>query len=108
MPHLRFRGCKHDEVSSINAQLIEDLTNLIKCESEDFTFEYIDSTFIFEGKEDGNRYPFVEVLWFKRDEIKSEVAKVITEHLSKFGYDYITVYFNNLNPGDYYENAKSF
>ncbi len=108
MPHIRFRGCNKTEVLEMNRRLLNRLSEVVGCSRDDFTIEYIDSVFIFDGLEDGNKYPYVEVLWFSRDEKKQEVVDVINEFFAPYEYDYVTVYFTNLNPGDYYENGKHF
>jgi len=108
MPHLRFRGCNQTEVIEMNRRLISKLSKVLGCPKDDFTVEYIDSLFVFDGLEEGNKYPFIEVLWFKRDEHKQEVVDIINELFKPYHYEYVTVYFNNLDPGDYYENGKSF
>lgn len=108
MPHIRFRGCSKQEVVETNKELIDKLSSALGCERDDFTVEFIDSLYIFDGIEENNKYPFIEVLWFKRDEHKQEVVDIINELFAPFKYDYLTVYFTNLKPGDYYENGKHF
>jgi hypothetical protein len=108
MPHLRFRGCNQSEVIEMNRRLISKLSDIVGCPQDDFTIEFIDSLFVFDGLEEGNKYPFVEILWFNRDELKQQVVDVINEMFAPYKHDYVTVYFVNLNPGDYYENGKSF
>ncbi len=62
MPHLRFRAVEPQAVQALSKPLTDELQPLMDCPREDFTFEYIYSTFFSEG-EVSAAYPFVEVLY---------------------------------------------
>lgn len=109
MPHLRFRGMKKEELKLINKELILKLEKIVNVPKDHFTVEFIPSVYFFDGEEGKNSYPFVEIKWFSRDEnIKKETVKVIDELLRQFGYEDIAVYFEELNPKNYYENLEHF
>lgn len=109
MPHIRFRGLEVETLKNISTSLIDGLTNIIECDRSWFTLEYIESTFIQDGKV-SKGYPFVEILWFDRgNAIKDKVAKFVTSLLEN-GNDYpaITVIFTDLKGQDYFENGEHF
>ncbi len=110
MPHLRFRAVEPQTVQVLSAPLTDALQPLMKSPREDFTFEYIYTTFYQEG-EVTQAYPFVEVLWFDRgQEIKDQCAEIITQQVRGIvGEDVdVAVIFIALNPADYYDNAKHY
>lgn len=77
---------------------------------EDFTFEYIYTTFFHEG-EVSPTYPFVEVFWFERgQEVRDTVAQVVTKQVKEIvGEDNnVAVIFTALEPSAYYDNAKHY
>lgn len=109
MPHLRFRGMKKEEVLEISSQLLDKLSLVIDCPKDHFTLEYIPSLYIFDGKESAENSPFVEMFWFNRsEEVKTTVANIITDMLSKYGYSYIAIYFTDLKKENYFENGQHF
>lgn len=109
MPHIKVRGIQLEEVKQVSQKLIEDLAVLTEVAKEHFTLEYIHSTYIVDGKEDANMYPFVEVDWFYRgDAVMDQAATIITDHLGVFNYSDVAVYFRNLKKHHYYENGKHF
>ncbi len=50
MPHLRFRAVEPQAVQALSKPLTDELQPLMDCPREDFTFEYIYSTFFNEGE----------------------------------------------------------
>ena len=108
MPHLRVRGMKEEELVSISKELLEELVRIIDVPKDHFTIEHIHSTFIYDGQIDGNRYPFIELLWFDRSHLMKEVATVITDKIKQFDYADVAVYFRNLKKDHYYENGEHF
>ncbi|CCN49133.1 putative Tautomerase [Vibrio nigripulchritudo MADA3029] len=110
MPHLRFRAVEPQTVQTLSEVLLDDLQPLMDCPNEDFTFEYIYSTFFHSGKVEP-AYPFVEILWFDRgQETQDKVAKVVTERLRQVvGSDVdVAVIFTALNSNEYYDNAEHY
>lgn len=109
MPHIRCRGLEFETVKKISTFLVDGLTNIIECDRSWFTVEFIESTFISDGKI-SNGYPFIEILWFNRgQDVKDKVAKFTTSLLEKdSNYPAITVIFTDLKGEDYYENAEHF
>ena len=110
MPHLRFRAVEPQTVQTLSKSLIDDLQPHMDCPREDFTFEYIYSTFYHEG-EVNQAYPFVEVLWFNRgQETQDEVAKIITHQVrGMIGEDVdVAVIFTALDASGYYDNGQHY
>lgn len=110
MPHLRFRAVEPQTVQTLSKTLIDDLQPHMDCPREDFTFEYIYTTFFHEG-EVSPAYPFVEVLWFDRgQETKDAVAQIITRQVRGIiGEDVdVAVIFTPLSGSDYYDNAEHY
>lgn len=109
MPHLRFRGLEKNELLEISSNILEDISELTSTPKDHFTMEYIESIFIFDGKENGNRYPFVSVDWFARgEEMMEKTARIITNAIKKYGYEDVAVYFTDLEKARYYENGEHF
>lgn len=108
MPQLKFRGIKKQSLINISTPLLEELVELIGSPEDYFTFEYIQTDFIFKGKE-VEGYPFVEMAWFDRgQEIKDKVAQLITKHLKQEGYSDVDIFFTKLEEKSYYENGEHF
>ena len=109
MPHIRCRGLEFETVKKISTSLVDGLTKIMECDRSWFTVEFIESTFISDGKI-SNGYPFIEILWFNRgQDVKDKVAKFTTSLLEKdSNYPAITVIFTDLKGEDYYENAEHF
>ncbi|GAA5646298.1 DUF1904 domain-containing protein [Vibrio proteolyticus] len=110
MPHLRFRAVEPQTVQTLSNTLLDELQPLMVCPREDFTFEYIYSTFYYESEVTA-AYPFVEVLWFDRgQEVQDQVAQIITQQVRAImGEDVdVAVIFSALNPNEYYDNAQHY
>ncbi|PAB58515.1 DUF1904 domain-containing protein [Anaeromicrobium sediminis] len=108
MPHIRVRGMEKENIKEISKELIDDLEKIIECPRDYFTLECINTTFIVDGEED-SAYPFIDVLWFERgEEVRTKVAKAITERVNKFDYEDVCVMFTNLDKELYYENGEHF
>jgi hypothetical protein len=96
MPHLRVRGMKEEELVSVSTERLEELVRIIEVPKDHFTIEHVHSTFIYDGQIDGNRYPFVELLWFDRSHLMKDVATAITSIIKRFNYEDVAVYFTSL------------
>lgn len=110
MPHLRFRAVEPQAVQTLSKPLIDELQPHMDCPREDFTFEYIYSTFFHEG-EVSAAYPFVEVLWFDRGQDKQDaVAEIITKQVRRIiGEDIdVAVIFTALDAKGYYDNGEHY
>lgn len=110
MPHLRFRAVEPQTVQTLSNTLLDELQPLTACPREDFTFEYIYSTFYYESEVTA-AYPFVEVLWFDRgQEVQDQVAQIITQQVRAImGEDVdVAVIFSALKPNEYYDNAQHY
>ena len=110
MPHLRFRAVEPQTVQTLSKSLIDELRPHMDCPREDFTFEYIYTTFYHEG-EVSQAYPFVEVLWFYRgQQTQDAVAEIITQQVrGMIGEDVdVAVIFTALDAKAYYDNGEHY
>ncbi len=110
MPHLRFRAVEPQTVQTLSKSLIDELQPHMDCPREDFTFEYIYTTFYHEA-EVSSAYPFVEVLWFDRgQDTQDAVAKIITHQVRGIiGEDVdVAVIFTALDASSYYDNGEHY
>ena len=65
MPHLKIRGMAKQPIIENSKELIDGLTEIVKCDRTWFTIEHIDTEYIFDGKiVEGDT--FVELFWFER------------------------------------------
>jgi phenylpyruvate tautomerase PptA (4-oxalocrotonate tautomerase family) len=100
---------EREEILTLSQPLLDFLVDLIEVPRDHFTLEFVNTSFIRDGHSDPMAYPFIEVLWFPREE---EKKKIIAEHLTttfkKLGYPTVTVYFTDLDPEQYYENGDHF
>lgn len=108
MPQIKARNIKSESLCNISKGLIDELQCLLKCPRDYFTIEVVHSTFVNDGNvTDG--YPYVEIAWFDRgQETQDKVAKIITSHLQKEGYENVDVFFTLFPKNCYYENGEHF
>ncbi|GLT19499.1 hypothetical protein GCM10007938_32810 [Vibrio zhanjiangensis] len=110
MPHLRFRAIEPSLVEVLSKSLLDALQPHMNCPREDFTFEYVNTTFYHEGQV-SQAYPFVEVLWFDRgQETQDAVATLITQHIRDIldaDVD-VAVIFTALEACAYYDNGDHY
>ena len=87
MPHLKVRGMDKKALIENSKEIIDGLTEIIKCDRTWFTIEHIDTEYIYDGKiVDG--YTFVELYWFERTpEVKATVGEFLTKAIKKINGD---------------------
>src|SRR4051794_2724618 len=108
MPQLIFKGITVEKVKKISTPLVMELANLCQCETDNFTLEIIQSTFVFNQNE-VEGFPFIEVKWFDRgQEIQDQFAGIITKHLQSIGISELEVAFSIFLESAYYLNGKNF
>lgn len=109
MPHIRLRGLNSEQISNLNTQLVKELSKITESPEDHFTVEHIQTNFFNDGKV-SKGWPFVEVLWFARDQkIQDECAKAITNRIKGIVPDKdVTVIFVELSKTGYYENGEHF
>jgi hypothetical protein len=109
MPHIRIRALSAENVQQLSALLPEELAPIMNTSTDNFTFECIPTQFFKEGKPAAG-YPFVEVLWFARDQkIQDACAQVITRKIQTLTTaSDIAVIFVVLPQNSYYENGEHF
>lgn len=83
MPHLKVRGMDKKALIENSKEIIDGLTEIIKCDRTWFTIEHMDTEYIYDGKIiDG--YTFVELYWFERTpEVKATVGEFLTREIKK-------------------------
>jgi hypothetical protein len=108
MPQLIFKGISVDQVKKISTPLVRELADLCHCETDNFTFEIMQSIFVFNENE-VQGFPFIEVKWFDRgQEIQDQFADIITKHIHSLGIAEIEVAFSVFLESAYYYNGKNF
>ena len=87
MPHLKVRGMDKKALIENSKEIIDGLTEIIKCDRTWFTIEHMDTEYIYDGKiVDG--YTFVELYWFERTpEVKAMVGEFLTKKKKKINGD---------------------
>ena len=50
MPHLKVRGLEKRKLIEKSKEIIDGLTEIIKCDRTWFTIEHVDTEYIFDGK----------------------------------------------------------
>lgn len=109
MPHLKIRGIKKELIIENSKELIDGLTDIVKCDRSWFTIEHIETEYIFDNKiVEG--YTFIELFWFERTpEVKKEVAKFITDFIKKINNNKdCCVIFFPLKGENYCDNGEFF
>ncbi len=109
MPHLRFRSVDKSVVQKMSVELPVVLANAMQTSADNFTFEFVETSFFENGKQISS-YPFVEVLWFARNqEIQDRSAKMITDAVKQESSAAdVVVVFVELSKNCYYENGEHF
>ncbi len=109
MPHIRFRALPVETVNHISKNALSELAIMMDCPQEDITFEYIHSSFFYDG-ERTDAYPFVEVLWFFRGQaVQDEVAKYLTQQVrNALMLEDVAIVFLPLTPSNYYDNGNHY
>lgn len=109
MPHIRLRGLSTENVIQLNVPLVKELSQIIGTPEEHFTFEHVQTNFFEQGKVTKG-YPYIEMLWFFRNqEIQDACAKIITSRVKGLIPDQdVAVVFTELSKTGYYENGKHF
>ncbi|MEH7418433.1 DUF1904 family protein [Neobacillus drentensis] len=108
MPQLIFKGISVDQVKKVSISLVKDLANLCQCETDNFTLEIPQSTFIFNENE-VKGFPFIEVKWFERGQvIQDQFAEIITKHVRSLDIPEVEVAFSVFLESAYYLNGKNF
>ena len=108
MPHIRIRGMERAKVKELTIGLSEELGTIAECPADWFTFEHIETSFFYDGKDDEGLV-FIEVLWFDRDsEARDKIAALFTEKGKKITDKIVTIVFNPLIENMYYEDGVHF
>lgn len=90
-------------------EIIDGLTEIVKCDRSWFTIEHLETEYIFDGKmQEG--YTFVELYWFERGkEVKQEVAAFLTKMIKKWnGNQDCCIIFFPLLGENYCDNGEFF
>lgn len=117
MPMLRFNGLDATKVQTLSKKLSQPLSEAIGCPTNWLYYTNIssdDSAIFCNGNEVTNEV-YVHVEWFDRgQEIKDQVAKIITEMIQDNSVIScpdsmdVTVIFIELEKSSYYENGEHY
>lgn len=108
MPTFRFHGTEPEKLFLVNKALHTELSTLYNVPSDHITIEIIHSLFLFLDSVTEN-YPLVEVIAFKRNtELEDQVAKCVHKYLAQAGYTESELYFNYVEPRNYYGNGEHY
>ena len=108
MLHIRIRGIERAKVKELTIGLSEELGTIAECPADWFTFEHIETSFFYDGKDDEGLV-FIEVLWFDRDsEARDKIAALFTEKGKKITDKIVTIVFIPLKENMYYEDGVHF
>lgn len=109
MPHLKVRGLEKKKLVEKSKEIIDGLTEIIRCDRTWFTIEHVDTEYIFDGKiQEG--YSFVELYWFERGkEVKEKVAEFLTRKIKEINgkRDSCIIFFPLLGE-NYCDNGEFF
>ncbi len=109
MPHLKIRGIDKKLIIDNSKEIVDALTEIVKCDRTWFTLEHLETEYIFDGKIiDG--YTFIEVYWFERtEEVKKQVANFLTETIKRINNNKdCCVIFFPLTGKNYCDNGEFF
>lgn len=108
MPQLIFKGFSLDQVKQMSTSMVNELAELCKCETDNFTLEVSQTSFVF-NQQQVQGFPFIEVKWFERgQEIQDQFANIITKHVHSMGIPELEVAFSVFLESAYYYNGKNF
>jgi hypothetical protein len=106
LPHLVIRGISIEEMKRISKPLVGELAETCECGKDNFTFEVLHSTFVFDGEEIPT-FPLIEVKWFERgQETRDRFAQSITKHIMSTGVGEVEVVFIPFSESAYYINGE--
>ncbi len=108
MPNINVTNFSKEDLISLSQEVVTDLSLAIGCDIDWFNFNSISNFLVAENKINLTNC-FVCVQWFKRDEqTKLKVVDILDEALRKRNYEEITIYFEELEKSNYFENKKQF
>jgi Domain of unknown function (DUF1904) len=108
MPQLIFKGFSLDQVKQMSTSMVNELAELCKCETDNFTLEIPQISFVFNQLQ-VQGFPFIEVKWFERgQEIQDQFTNIITKHVHSMGIPELEVAFSVFLESAYYYNGQNF
>jgi phenylpyruvate tautomerase PptA (4-oxalocrotonate tautomerase family) len=106
MPHLVIRGVAPDRLQEAAPQLVEQLSELCQCGTDNFTINIMHTTAVWGGPPQEPPFAFVEVGWFERGTaVRDRFARIVTDTLSGLGMADVEVVFVAYREEDYYING---
>jgi hypothetical protein len=107
MPHIVIRGISIEQMKTISKPLVGELAGICECGEDNFTFEIVHSTFVFNGEE-VPPFSLIEVKWFERgQEVRDKFADVVTKYIMSVDVSEVEVVFIPFSEPAYYINGKS-
>lgn len=109
MPHIRVRAIPEPVVAALSETLLPELAKSTDTPVEHFTLELVHTQFFAAGKSAAG-YPFVEVLWFEREQVMQdhaafEITRQIQQHLPDAD---VAVVFKTIARHRYYDNGEHY
>lgn len=108
MPHITFKNLDIEKTETFINDCTDALAKEINCPPDWIVF-YSTMVKAYVDKKATTSTCFVKVEWFARDEqVKHNVAQMITTKLQELGIEEVVVEFTILEPANYYENMEQF
>ena len=105
MPQIIVKGITQEHCAELSVTSSAELANIIKCPSDCFVFDLIQSQFYDETSRI-KPYPVVQVWWYERPvDIQSKVAEYLHSQFKKMGYCTSQISFHIFDNERYYENG---
>lgn len=103
MPHLNFKNISLEEVKKFSIENTSKLANIFGCPEDHLTFDFIESTCIFDGQIVKGDNTIIIQMFERNNEIKSDVAKLINAYFVE-----AVVIFDIIEEKNYFENGINF
>ncbi|CAG7618273.1 DUF1904 family protein [Paenibacillus allorhizosphaerae] len=102
MPQLTARGISVEILASISKPLVEELADICKCGTDNFTVDCLNVVSVFDGQV-CETFPFIEVAWFERgSEARDRIAEAITRYVRSVGILELEIAFKVYREDGYY------
>jgi len=107
MPHLLIRGVPAEQLQAAALPMVEQLAELCRCGTDNFTVNCVHTTNVFGGGPSDPPFAFVEVGWFERGQaIRNRFADIVTCAIVQLGIPDVEVVFVAYSEDSYYINGK--
>ena len=108
MPQLIIKGLKPCEYRPFAKESRPELSRIVECPEDWFTFDYQLSAMYTSGGA-VESFPVLQIWWFERPkDVQDRVAVYLDEALKKRGYRNSQISFHIFREEDYYEDGRHF